>query len=72
MNVIKPYVIRTFDDYGKETKRERFRTFDATLRAVDKIISKRHIVEYDTVSRDCTDGDITSIKPEYKVISDMR
>lgn len=71
-NIVRPYVIRTFDGYGHETHRERFDSRNAALTAVDKYISTRHIVEYDTVSSDCTDGDIANIAPEYKVISDMR
>ena len=72
INAIKPYVIRTFDKYGHETYRERVNSRNAALAAVDKFVSTRHIVEYDTVSNDCADGDVTSIKPEYQVISDMR
>ena len=42
------------------------------MEAASSMSKTQHIVEYDTVSSDCTNGDIAEIKPEYRIIRDMR
>lgn len=72
VNVIKPYVVRTFDGNGCETSRRRFKSEYSAMKAASSMSKMQHIIEYDTVSGDCTNGDIAEIKPEYRIIRDMR
>ena len=68
MNTIKPYVVRTFDGNGCETYRRRFKSEYSAMKAASSMSKTQH----DTVSGDCTNGDIAEIKPEYRIIRDMR